>query len=163
MIFYTALRCLRHHIKKNLYSQNTKDNLYIALTSELWSVYCQDFREIYCNITTSHCIRIFIQHCNNSNRIKVRLELTKLVTSIWEKLITVCFTPGHLFTKWWNLLRPNLVKPQSREIVCYNDPVALKLDRHLGNAAADVPVKFQSDWKSINLNLAVSRLHEILW
>ena len=28
--------------------------------------------------------------------------------------------------------------------------------------AAEVPVKFQSDWKSLNPNLAASRLHEIL-
>ena len=29
-------------------------------------------------------------------------------------------------------------------------------------AAAEVPAKFQSDWKSLNPNLAASRLHEIL-
>ena len=28
--------------------------------------------------------------------------------------------------------------------------------------AAEVPVKFQSDWKSLNPNLVASRLHEIL-
>ena len=39
--------------------------------------------------------------------------------------------------------------------------VALWNRRHLGSAAADVPVKFQSDWKSLNPNLAASRLHEI--
>ena len=31
-----------------------------------------------------------------------------------------------------------------------------------GFNAAEVPVNFQSDWKSVNPNLAVSRLHEIL-
>ena len=30
------------------------------------------------------------------------------------------------------------------------------------SAAAEVPAKFQSDWKSLNPNLAASRLHEIL-
>ena len=40
---------------------------------------------------------------------------------------------------------------------CYNDRIALKLDRHLGRAAAEVTVKFKSDWKSLNLNLAASR------
>ena len=55
----------------------------------------------------------------------------------------------------------NLVKSRSREIGCYNDRIALKFDRHLGSAAAEVPVKFQSDWKSPNPNLAASRLHEI--
>ena len=43
-----------------------------------------------------------------------------------------------------------------------NDRFALKFDRHLGSVAAEVPVKFQSNWKSLNLNLATSRLHEIL-
>ena len=40
--------------------------------------------------------------------------------------------------------------------------ITLKLDRDLGSgsAAAEMPVKFQSDWKS--LNLAASRIHEIL-
>ena len=50
----------------------------------------------------------------------------------------------------------------SREIGCYNDSIALKFDRHLGSTAAEVPVKFQSDWKCLNPNLAASRLHEIL-
>ena len=30
------------------------------------------------------------------------------------------------------------------------------------SAVAQVPAKFQSDWKSLNPNLAASRLHEIL-
>ena len=33
---------------------------------------------------------------------------------------------------------------------------------HLGSAAAEMPVKFQSDLKSLNRNLTASRLHEIL-
>ena len=32
----------------------------------------------------------------------------------------------------------------------------------IGYNAAEVAVKFQSDWKSLNMNLAASRLHEIL-
>ena len=43
-----------------------------------------------------------------------------------------------------------------------NDRIALKFDRHLGSDAVEVAVKFQSDWKSLNQNLAASRLHEIL-
>ena len=31
-----------------------------------------------------------------------------------------------------------------------------------GTSAAQVPAKFQSDWKSSNPNLTASRLHEIL-
>ena len=37
------------------------------------------------------------------------------------------------------------------------------MTRHeIGSTAAEVPVKFQSDWKSINSNPAASRLHKIL-
>ena len=50
---------------------------------------------------------------------------------------------------------------RSREIGCYNDSIALKFDRHLGSGAAEVPVKFQSNWRSLNTNLAVSSLREI--
>ena len=57
---------------------------------------------------------------------------------------------------------PTLVKSRSREIGCYNDRIALKFDMHLGSVAAEVPVKFQSSWTSINPNLAPSRLNEIL-
>ena len=45
---------------------------------------------------------------------------------------------------------------------CYNDHIAPKFDRRFGSSVAEVPVKFQSDQKSLNLNLAASRLHEIL-
>ena len=54
-----------------------------------------------------------------------------------------------LFTKKTEVLPQDLVKFQNREIACYNDRMALKFDRHLGSAAAWVPVKFQSNWKSL--------------
>ena len=38
----------------------------------------------------------------------------------------------------------------------------MKFDRHLGIVAAEVPVKFGSDWEILNTNLAASRLPEIL-
>ena len=38
----------------------------------------------------------------------------------------------------------------------------MKFDRHLGSAAAELPVKFQSEWKSLNLNIVASRPREIL-
>ena len=38
-------------------------------------------------------------------------------------------------------------------------PIALKFDRRLGSAAAEAPVKFQSDWKIYD---AISRLKELL-
>ena len=48
------------------------------------------------------------------------------------------------------------MKSRSCEIGCCNGRIALKFDRHLGSAAA----KFQSHCKSLNPNLAASRLHE---
>ena len=53
------------------------------------------------------------------------------------------------------------VKSRSRAIGCYDDRIAVKFGRHLGSAAADVPVKFHCDWKRINIYHAASRLHEI--
>ena len=69
--------------------------------------------------------------------------------------------PGALFTMGQDVLPPNLVKSRSREIGCNNDRIVLKFDRDLGSVAAMVLVKVQSDWKSLNPNLAGSRLHEI--
>ena len=70
--------------------------------------------------------------------------------------------PGPLFTERTDVLPQDLVKSRSREIGCYNDLIALKFDNHLDSATAEVPVEFQSDWESLNLNLAASRIHEIL-
>ena len=44
----------------------------------------------------------------------------------------------------------------------YTGRIALKFDRHLGSAAADVPVKLQSDCRSVKPYLVASILHEIL-
>ena len=92
-------------------------------------------------------------------------------TSRWPELIIMYNTasasccsigPGALFTKRQDVLPPNLVKSRSHKIGCYDDCIALKYDRCLGSAAAEMPVKFESDWKSLNPNLVASRLHEIL-
>ena len=49
------------------------------------------------------------------------------------------------------------------EIGSYNDRIAPKFDRwQLGSATVEVPVKFQSDCKSLSKNLVVSRRREIL-
>ena len=45
----------------------------------------------------------------------------------------------------------------------HNDRITLKFDRHLDSAVVEVPVKFQSDWKSLNPNLGSPGLHETLW
>ena len=57
--------------------------------------------------------------------------------------------------------KTSLVKSRSREIVCYNDNIALNFDRYVDSAAVEEPVKLQSDWKNLNPNVAVSRLLEV--
>ena len=54
------------------------------------------------------------------------------------------------------------MKSRSHAIGCYNDRIAQKFHWHLGTAAAEVSVKFQSDWKRLNPNIAASKLREIL-
>ena len=65
-----------------------------------------------------------------------------------------------LFTKWYDVLPPNLVKSRSCEIGCCNAHIALNFDGHLGSTDTDMPVEFQSGWKSLNPNPTASRLHE---
>ena len=69
------------------------------------------------------------------------------------------YSPRPLFTKRMDVLLQDLMNSQSHKIGCYNHRTSLKFDRHLGSNAAEVPVKFQSGWKSLNLNLAASTLY----
>ena len=84
-------------------------------------------------------------------------------TRYWETPPVIKVISGPLFTKRMDVLLPNLAKCRSREIGYYNDRITLKFDRHLSSAAAGVPVRFQSDWKRLNPNLAASSFHEIMW
>ena len=52
--------------------------------------------------------------------------------------------------------RMNRMNSRIDEIGCYNGRIAQKFDRHFGSAAAEEPVKFQSDWKNINPNPTAS-------
>ena len=101
----------------------------------------------------------------NKARARLGFRLWSLLSSAFHSLKLngmLWSSSGPLFTKRLGVLPPNLVKSRSREIGCYNDRIALKFDRHLGSTAADLPVNFQSDMKSLNPNLAASRLDEIL-
>ena len=49
-----------------------------------------------------------------------------------------------------------------RVLIFKKQIVTLKFDRHLGSTVAEMPVKFQCDWKCLKPNLAASRLREIL-
>ena len=53
-------------------------------------------------------------------------------------------------------------RSRNPEIRCYDDRIALEVDRHLGSVAAEVPVKLQIGLKRLNSNLSTWRLHEIL-
>ena len=63
--------------------------------------------------------------------------------------------PGPLITKSYPKISWNLeaARLEVRNVVSL---------WHLDSATAQVPLKFQSDWKSLNANLASLRLHEIL-
>ena len=74
----------------------------------------------------------------------------------------VCYFPRNLADQSPISISDDLVKPRSRDICIQNCPVALKIDRPLGNTTADVTVKFQSDAIVQSANRAASRPHEIL-
>ena len=76
--------------------------------------------------------------------------------------LTACHynNPGPLSTKRTDVLLQDLVKSRSREIGCNNDLISLKYDRNLGSAAAEVAVKFQSDWKSLKPHLAAMEIRK---
>ena len=84
--------------------------------------------------------------------------LATAFSSVWNMSNT---TPGPLFTKRADVLLQDLVKSRSCEMGCYEARITLKFDRHLGSAAAELPVKFLSDWKSLNPNLAALKLCKI--
>ena len=77
-----------------------------------------------------------------------RLRLSAQEASIWRPL----------FTKWTDVLPQDLAKSRSGEIGCYSDRIALKFYRHLGNAVADVQVKFMSHWK---IPIRILRLRDL--
>ena len=54
------------------------------------------------------------------------------------------------------------MKSRNREIGCNNDHIAQTFNMYLGSSAANMPVKYLSDWKSLNPNLTASRLYENL-
>ena len=68
---------------------------------------------------------------------------------------------GPLFTNQKDALPQNLVETRSREIRVYYFPIALKLDRRISNAAAEMPVKNQNDKIIIMPNLAASG--QMIW
>ena len=109
-------------------------------------IFVDDMFKTWCKLNWgSHCQYTCIDSCNG-------LMPHKQQQSFWV-----------LFTKRSDVLQPNVVKSRSRESRCLMIGSLWNYDRHLGSVTAKVPVKFQSDWNSLNLNDAASRLHEILW
>ena len=91
------------------------------------------------------------------------LESTGITVPIVEDRHPFMLIPWPLFTKPTDVLQQDLVKSRSRDIRVKTLPIALKLDRYLGSAAAEMPVKFQSDTIIITPNLTYLRPREILW
>ena len=56
-------------------------------------------------------------------------------------------SPGHLFTKRKDVLPQDLVKFRCRWYGCFNHRIALKFDKRLTSAVAELCVKHPSDWK----------------
>ena len=89
------------------------------------------------------------------------LHTLPTIASNPDVLVATVVNPEPLFTERYNVLPPNLTKSQSCYIGCCHDRIVPTVDRQPGSTAAEVPVKFQSDWKSLNQRLWASRLHEI--
>ena len=90
-----------------------------------------------------------------------------LLSTLWVPVIDLaifCFTrtgridPGPLFNKT-NGRSSEVSKPRNWMLYCLYRHANWQ---HPGSAAIDVFLKFESDWKSLNMNLVSSRLHEIL-
>ena len=75
--------------------------------------------------------------------------------------VSAAIMAGPLFTKRTDLLPQDLVKSRSREMWVYTFTIALKVERHIGNAV-EMSVKFQSDTIIVTSNLVASRRHEIV-
>ena len=69
--------------------------------------------------------------------------------------------PGCVSLKESELTFSNLVKSRSRDIVLYNQNMALTFDMPLRISTAEPPVKFHSHPVILSMDLAASRLDEI--
>ena len=69
---------------------------------------------------------------------------------------------GHQRSPWAHRAGGLTAWSQSQEVRCYNASITLKFDRHLGSSTGEMPVKLQSNRKSLTLYLTASRVHEIL-
>ena len=77
--------------------------------------------------------------------------------SVLLALVRVDFTHilQGLYSLSGDVLPPDLVKSRNREIGCYNDRIALKFDKHIGSAAAEVLSIVRAIGKILNPNLAL--------
>ena len=67
-----------------------------------------------------------------------------------------------LITKRTDVLAPHVLMISIREIRWFAYAIVLKFAKHLCNAAAQLPVKYRKDLKSLRPNFAASELYEIL-
>ena len=110
----------------------------------------------HCIEDTNHVIR-FIWHLSDLSHRGVSIWWLMMAYLVKGDLRTSSSGTGPLFTK----------RTDSRHTARFREASKprnwmLYFDRRLCSAGAEVPVKFQSDWKSLNLNSVASRRHEIL-
>ena len=72
----------------------------------------------------------------------------------WSNSIKISLV-GRATEPWFNIrldvLSQDFVKSRSRENGSLKYRIDLKLDRHISSSAAEVPVKFYSDWPILNI------------
>ena len=103
---------------------------------------------------------LIVRHCEKKS--VAVLVVILMCDGFDQKSVTLTLLMAILLyvTPLTKIVWPFWPKSLSREIRYYNH-IALKFD-NLSSAAAEVPFKFQSDWKSLNPKLTASILHEIL-
>ena len=123
-----------------------------------------------CTETHSSLLKILIPlfQCGNSNaghktisRPHCTVKTTALYIIMVQEYQPERNDPTPLFAITDVLLK-DLVKRLSREHECCNDRIAFKFNSHICFAAAEAPVKHESDWKSLDPNLAALRLRDVL-
>ena len=136
------------------------------LNSECLNIYRTIYHEIHEKFTLMYSAFVSFCHSTITPKLKIKTTEPKNNTQTrWSGHINIypCSREGfYSLRDKTDVLSPDLVKPRWREIKCYHARIIIKFVRHLYNATAEMHVTFQSAWKSLNPNLAASRLNEII-
>ena len=158
-VTWNELWWIMHFVVPDLHRMYEYEDIRSIIYSEMWKSMIPEnkFSLAFCHTSPSE------YYTAQDLDLDLKSSHTIIQDNAYNYRLRCChhFSPGPLFTKQTDILPLDLVKSRSREIGCYNGYIALKFDRHLGSTVAEVRVKFQSDWKSLNQNIAALRLHEI--